>query len=88
MVDFDNDKARANLRKHGIAFAACEPVFNDPHALTADDGSDGEHRFNTIGMDAVGSIVVTWTDRNHDIRIISARKATASERKTYDRTRD
>ncbi|MUV12812.1 BrnT family toxin [Noviluteimonas gilva] len=88
MVEFDARKSRSNVRKHGMAFADCEAVLLDPRAVTQEDWSEGEHRFNTIGMDALGKLlVVTWTERSHDIRIISARKADARERRKYHGTR-
>jgi uncharacterized DUF497 family protein len=89
MVIFDPVKARTNLRKHGVPLAESEAALRDPACVTVEDWSDGEHRFNTIGMDANGSIlVVTWTERARDCRIISARKASARERRTYHGTRD
>ena len=84
MVEYDARKSRANARKHGMAFADCETVLLDPRAVTLEDWSESEHRFNTIGLDVYGQLlVVTWTERNHDIRIISARKASARERRNY-----
>jgi len=84
--EWDKAKAASNLRKHGIRFADAVTTLEDDYALTVeDDSAEGEMRFVTIGMnDALHLLVVVWTERVCDlIRIISARKATAHERKTY-----
>lgn len=81
--EFDPNKAASNLRKHGVDF---EPVFYDNLALTkTDDDAQGEARFVTVGVDALGRILaVCWTERGHAIRLISARLATTYERKLYE----
>ena len=83
---FDPEKARLNLAKHGVSFADAEPVFYDPMALTTEDNDAvGEFRLVTMGMDALGRVlVVVYTQRGEQTRIISARKASAGERKKYD----
>jgi hypothetical protein len=81
---WDPDKASANLQKHGISFADAATVFSDEHALTIEDDNPSEERFVTLGMDALGRIlIVVYTYREHGIRVISARKATARERRQY-----
>ena len=84
--EFDPKKALANLQKHGISLAEVEPVFYDDFALTHEDqDTAGEARFVTVGMDALGRIVtVCWTQRDENIRLISARTATSTERKSYE----
>jgi uncharacterized DUF497 family protein len=83
--EWDKVKAKTNLRKHGIDFADVVGVFEDDEALTIDDDDTGEDRFITIGMDALGRIlVVVYTWRAEYIRVISARKATPHERKQYE----
>lgn len=84
--EFYPKKAAANLCKHGVSFAEIEPVFYDDFALTReDDDAIGEARFVTVGADALGRIVaVCWTQRGESIRLISARIATATERKSYE----
>jgi uncharacterized protein len=78
-------KARSNLRKHNITFADAVFVFSDERALTIEDDFPDEERFITIGTDAFGRIlVIIYTYRENTIRIISARKATAQERKQYE----
>lgn len=70
--EWDDEKAKQNLRTHGVDFADACHVFFDPSRLEdVDDLYDEEERFITIG------------DVNGRIRLISARKATRSERKRY-----
>jgi uncharacterized protein len=75
-IEFDPDKARSNLKKHGISFAHAEQALRDERAITVeDDDTDGELRFVTLGMDALGRIIVAChTPRDDRARIISARK--------------
>lgn len=84
--EFDPKKAAANLRKHGVSFAEAEPVLYDPRALTRENiDAVAEQRFVTVGTDALGRILmVCWTERGPAIRMISARLATAHERKCYE----
>ncbi len=85
MFEWDPNKDRLNRRKHGIAFADTFAVFEDPNALTREDDKLEEERFVTMGMDCFGRIlVVVYTWREEDIRIISARKATRSEARQYE----
>ena len=84
-VEFDPAKAASNLRKHGISFAHAEQALRDDFAVTIDDpDSDVEPRFVTLGMDAIERIlVVIYTLRGENIRLISARKASRSEAAQY-----
>jgi uncharacterized DUF497 family protein len=85
MFEWDPDKERMNEKKHGVSFADTFAVFEDPAALTLDDGKHDEERFVTIGMDCYGCVlVVVYTWRGENIRIISARKATRPEIKHYE----
>jgi len=85
VFEWDVDKSWLNLRKHGVAFADTFAVFEDPNALTTEDFDSGEERFVTIGMDCFGQVlVVVYTWRGDNIRIISARKATRSEEREYE----
>jgi len=85
MFEWDPNKDRLNQRKHGVAFADTFAVFEDPNALTMEDYEQGENRHVTVGMDCFGRIlVVVYTWRDENIRIISARKATRSEVKHYE----
>ena len=79
MFEWDKRKARQNETKHGVCFADTFAVFENPNALTLDQVVSGEERHVTIGMDAFGRVlVVVYTWRGDNIRIISARKAMRS----------
>jgi uncharacterized DUF497 family protein len=81
---WDRDKAAANLNKHGIDFADAVSVFSDDLAITITDERFDEERLITIGMDSFGRVlVVVYTWRNDEIRLISARKATRHEQQQY-----
>jgi uncharacterized DUF497 family protein len=80
-------KASANIKKHGISFDAAATVFLDPLALTFPDPfhSGGEEREITIGHTAGHQVAfVAHCQRGNRVRIISARKATRTERKQYE----
>jgi uncharacterized DUF497 family protein len=82
---WDPNKAKSNLKKHGINFADAAGVFEDENAITIEDENESESRFITIGRDFLRRIlVVVYTFRGVIIRIISARKATARERTIYE----
>jgi uncharacterized protein len=72
--------------KHGIRFSDAESVLFDPMALTREDmDTEGEQRFTSIGVDATGRLlVVVFSYRSEQIRLISARPATAKEREYYE----
>ena len=85
--EWDEEKSKRNFRKHGVAFEEAKTVFNDPFAITiADpDHSDEEERYLDIGLSVKESVLVVWyTEREENIRIIGCRRATRSERKTYE----
>ena len=83
--EWDTDKAQTNVQKHGIDFADAVVVLEDDSAITLEDDSPDEERFITIGMDALARVlVIVYTWRGDSIRLISARKATPSERKQYE----
>ena len=85
--EWDRDKARRNLSKHKLSFDEAVTVFYDPLAATFDDPqhSSDERRFITVGYSSVGHLlVVSHTERGKVIRIISARHATAHERKRHE----
>ncbi len=86
-LEWDPAKAGRNLRKHGVAFEEAATVFGDPFELYIydPDHSVMEERFVSVGMAATGRLlVVGYTDRGRKIRIIFARRATASERLDYE----
>jgi uncharacterized DUF497 family protein len=83
--EWDPKKAASNLRKHKVDFADAVTVFEEEFAVTIDDDEAEEKRFVTIGMDALARVlVVVYTWRGHNIRIISARKAGAEEQRQYE----
>lgn len=86
--EWDPTKARANLQNHRVAFEEATTVFADTLSLTIydEEHSNVEDRLIIIGMSIQQRLlVVVHTDRGGTIRIISARRATAHERKTYER---
>ena len=86
MIEFDPQKAAANLRKHGVSFSEAEAVFLDAQALAREDeDAEGEFRFVTVGLGALGRVLaVCWTPREDAYRLISARLASSNERKAYE----
>lgn len=86
--EWDQNKSEANEKKHGITFEEAKTVFNDPFSITIGDPdhSDDEYRYIDIGFSSKGSVLVLWyTERNENIRIIGCRKASKFERKTYEK---
>lgn len=84
--EWDIQKARANLRKHGLDFAGAVAVFEDERALTMRDELTAvdEQRYLSLGRDVRGRIlVVAYTWRGARIHLFSARPATASERRQH-----
>jgi uncharacterized protein len=84
-IEFDPAKAKANLHKHKVSFSHAEQALRDAMALTAEDpDAEGEQRFVTLGMDALGRVlVVVHTPRGSRTRLISARKASRGELEQY-----
>jgi uncharacterized DUF497 family protein len=83
-AEWDPRKAAANLKKHGVDFADAATVLHDEQAITIRDGGADEERYVTIGMDALGNVlVVVYTWRDDRPRLISARKAKPQEREQY-----
>ena len=85
-VEFDPSKNALNLRRHGVSLAEGDGVLNDPLAVTIEDLSAvGEQRLVTVGMNTFGLLmVVVWTEREENIRLISVRRAEAKERRAYE----
>jgi uncharacterized protein len=87
--EWDLRKARSNLAKHGVAFEEASTIFGDSLSLTIPDPehSRTERRYATMGRAFNGKLlVVVHTDRDDNIRIISARRASRRERKFYEET--
>lgn len=81
----------ANQRKHGLSFATAQLVFGDPLALSRPDPTINEERWQTVGKIGQVTVFVVHTGVRRDAtsseevgRIIGVRKATASERKSYE----
>jgi len=85
-VIWDPTKARANWKKHGVSFPDAEAVLWDPRALTQEDPeAENESRFITLGLDSLGRVlVVVYAYEGDEIRLISARKSSAGERRHYE----
>ena len=86
-VTFDPKKDAANVKKHGVSLSEGDGVLSDPLAVTIeDDSAEGEQRFVTLGANTFGSLmVIVWTPREDDDRIISVRKPTGKERRVYEK---
>ena len=85
--EWDEVKARENLKKHKVAFDEGKTIFGDPFLLTFPDvdSSEVEERYVNIGVSVKDRILVlNHTERQGKIRIISCRKATARERRDYE----
>lgn len=92
--DWNPRKNSENLRKHGVRFETASLVFEDPWILSRKDLShdDAEDRYNALGEIApnvVLFVVHTWRERdgNEIIRLISARKSSALEKRSYEEAR-
>jgi uncharacterized DUF497 family protein len=86
--EWDPEKADSNLRRHGVDFADAVMVLYDDLAVTIEDDESDEQRFISLGSDCLNRrLVVVYCWRADRIRIISARKATRSERKQYEECR-
>ena len=87
LFEWDADKARRNLAKHGVSFEEASTVFSDPFELMIHDPlhSEAEDRFVSLAESRNRRLlVVVFTERGERIRIISARKATRGERRKYE----
>lgn len=85
--EWDENKARTNLAKHGVSFEEAATAFGDPSSLTIADlvHSESENRFIVLGTSHRGKLlVVVHTERGDNIRIISARAASRRERRQYE----
>ena len=88
---WDEIKAEANARKHGVTFELASTAFHDPRLLTVADleHSETEERWFSVGRASNGvvlSVVYLWSDADPaatNIRLISARKATPAESRQY-----
>jgi Uncharacterized protein conserved in bacteria len=84
---WDDKKASANIKKHGVSFEEAQTVFSNPRAVIFDDEAHSidEKREIIIGPSARGRLLLVYlTERVDGIRIISARRATPKERRDYE----
>ena len=87
--EWDERKAKSNLAKHGLSFEEASTVFGDPLSLTISDPahSQVEDRSIILGQSHQRKLlVVVHTERGDNIRVISARRASRRERKSYEET--
>ena len=85
--EWDSEKAARNLAKHGVSFGEAETVFGDPlgRIVTDPRHSEDEERYVLLGLSQRQRLLaVMFTERAEQVRIISARQATRSERKDYE----
>lgn len=82
--EWDAEKARANLEKHRVPFERAAEVFFDEYGLIESEDVDGEDRNVVAGASFYGEVLlVVSVQRTDVIRIVSARRATARERRRY-----
>lgn len=81
----DPAKAASNLVKHGVSFDEAVTCLLDPQALVMEDDAEDEERWVLVGRNERGRLLtVVYTMRGDVPRLISARKATAREKKDYE----
>ena len=85
--EWNDEKAAANLTKHGVSFDEAKTVFDDPLYV---DFYDPDHSFEEYRYIIIGEsqqrrlLIVSYTERDESVWLISAREVTRSERKTYE----
>ena len=85
--EWDDEKAKSNLKKHGVGFEEASTIFNDPNIATIldPDHSKDEERFISIGKSVIKRLLaVIHIYRKERIRLISARNSTKAEKKNYE----
>jgi uncharacterized protein len=88
-VEWDPEKAAANLRKHGVSFEEAATVLSDPLSVTLPDPdhSQQEQRYLLLGRSSFGRpLIVSHSEEDERVRIISARAMTPKERRSYERS--
>jgi uncharacterized DUF497 family protein len=84
--EWDPEKARRNVAKHGVSFEEAVTAFADPLSLTVfdPDHSDEEDRYLLLGVSSAARLlVIVHVDRGEAVRIVSARLATGLEQRSY-----
>lgn len=92
IFEWDNEKAQSNKRKHRVGFEEAKTIFSDPFLVSFPDEyhSEDEQRLISIGASSRNRIILAVHTEMLEskntivVRIISARKATASERRVYE----
>ena len=87
IFEWDEDKAKENVRKHKVSFEEAETIVDDPLSITIPDPdhSKAERRFIDIGQSEAGRIIVVgYPQRGKATRLINARQATRAERRRYE----
>ncbi|MBD2620769.1 BrnT family toxin [Microcystis flos-aquae FACHB-1344] len=85
--DWDKNKAERNLSKHEVSFEEAKTVFDDPLYVDFYDPehSEDEDRYLLVGQSNRGRLlIISYTERDNLIRLISAREVTKTERETYE----
>ncbi len=85
--EWDTNKAAVNLLRHSISFDEAKTVFQDPFYIVFDDPDHSfeEDRWVAIGQSAEDRLLfISYTERGNAVRLISARRATPSERELYE----
>lgn len=86
--EWDDEKARSNLAKHGVSFEDAARAFGDMNGFDAsEEVHAGEARWLLVGLSNLDLLAVAYTERVNRIRIISARKANGFEQRLYARNR-
>ena len=81
---WDPEKDRINRQKHGISFQTAQRVFRDPGVMIDEDPHPSEQRWRATGHIGHTLVTVIYTETGEESRIISARRASRGERRTYE----
>ncbi len=86
VFEWDEDKDFSNQEKHGVSFSEASEAFLDPFNIVINDPEHSieEERFLLLGFAKSNLLIVSFTEREEAIRIISSRKANIKERKIYE----
>ncbi len=85
--EWDPNKAKLNLEKHGVSFPEATTVFDDDFSVAVPDSDHSfeEQRFIIVGSSHRGRLlIIAYTERGDRIRLITARELTSNERKAYE----
>lgn len=85
--EWDQEKRRSNLRKHGLDFTDAPLAFTEDAIIIADENKDDEDRYILIGTVYRRIVTIVFTDRDEVTRIISMRDANKREQKEYVKNR-